>query len=263
MNKTKLAKTLDTITLFVLIFIATYRLCDRIKISQHTTLVLSIFITAIISTTLLKIINSKHKKNYITNLETIKATKIIFALKFGDPSKIKSFWKSLFNKKYTVIDRNTYLLIYIENKHIAFYYDFNTPEISLAKLINIASKHKNASVYFSAEKFSADATTFSTLNKNLTLLDSLSTINLINKYNIYPTIKRMPSTKLSLIRKLSNSFSRDKTSKFIKYGLILFFLGTILIKNYLYIVFSLLFFILATICILIKSPKSAKEITEI
>ena len=261
--KSKLAKLIDSISVFIIFFIALYWLLNKTNLTNKISVLLSLFLTTIISVTLLKIINDKNKRNSNLVLEKTKTQDIVLALKFGDPIKIKIFWERLFSKNYNVLDKDTHLKLTKEDKNLYFYYDFTSPEITLSKLKEVSSDHKNEQIIFCADKFSVDATTFVNFNKNIQLLDTTNTIELINKYKTFPTIKKYNQLKYTVLQKFTNSITKQKALKFIKYGTLLLVLGIILNKNYFYIFFSIIFYILAILSFIKKSTNSSKRILDI
>ena len=260
MPRTKLSKILDIISLIITIFVFSFYILNHSSLNNNYKIILSCFITVVLVITILKITNSKNNSNQIKNIERKEYENILFALKFGDQQKIHQFWQKLFGKKYEVIDKQTHLVLQSNQKEIIFIYNFKTDEIPLSSLTELDCQFPTKFIYFCARNFSNDAITFSTIHKNITLLDFNSTVTLLKKYSIYPSIETPTAIKASLINKITSSISRLNTLKFIKYALILLIIGFTFKLNFTYYVFAVLLLLMALASIIKNSKLTPKNI---
>lgn len=253
MERTKLSKIIDIISLTISIFILSFWILNKFTLDKIFIIMISSFISILLTCSTLKLISVKNKIQSTKTTKKKKLESVNLSLKFGDSQKIKQFWIKLFSKNYKVTDNNTYLILNNNSKTIHFYYNFTKNEILLEDLVQIIIDTNHTPIFFCGNSFSTDALVFANYKKNLNLLDINATFSLFDKYHLFPTIKDHPKTKKSILQKFYSTVNNQNTLKYFKYSLILLLLGIIFTKNIIYISFSV-FLLLIAIISLTKKP---------
>lgn len=260
-KKTKFATLLDALTLTGLIFFIIYYIISILFNSNITTIIVTIFLTIITITTIIKLTQAKKSKSLLSHKNNEKLSKLLLALKFGNPKKIREFWLYALGKKYKTLDNKNYISISDNNKTYNLIYDFSQEELTLHQLLNLKSQIiNNNQILILSTSFTDDCYTFAKADKSIILMDKNQVFTLLNTLKSFPTLKEQQTPKISYKTKFISNLNRSNTIKLLRYGLLLIIASKIVpFANY-YKFFGLILLILSTISIFIsqKQPTPTK-----
>lgn len=254
-QKTRLAKLLDNLSLYLVLFIFSVAIFSRFLNSKTSTVVVSIFLSLVVFLSILKVIKTRNIHHELTHSEIKKLENTINALKFGDPKKIKQFWKNCLSKTYTTTINGDFLKISNDTTSALVYFNFSENKIPNSIITDLIKKNKtNLTLFILAPDFSEDSKTLAENNKKIKLLDKHAVFNYLNKINYFPTLPQKKLEKISKKSKLKSILKKENSFKFIRYGLLLILISFIIPYSLLYKITGTILILLGIISIFKKTP---------
>ena len=255
-KKTKIAVILDFLTLTSLIFFIIHYITSLIFNSTVSTITISLFLTIFTVTTITKFTQTKKSKTLLSHKNEEQLSKILLALKFGDPAKVRKFWLLALGKKYTTINHKNYISIIKPNNAYNLIYDFSQEELTLHQLLNLKSKTTTKyKTLILSPSFTDDCYTFAKADNSILLVDKHQVYILLKQLQTFPTIKEQQIPKQSYKTKFIANLNRSNTLKLLRYGLLLIIVSRIApFANY-YKFLGLILLFLSAISVFISQKK--------
>lgn len=263
-HKSKLAKVIDNVSIFLLSFLAIYIfLYSTIKINT-VALIISAFLSITISTSIIMLSKKVEHKKILSQKDAANLQNVLTALKFGNPQKLSQFWEKLLSKFYTPEILPPFFFIIKDNQKIAITFQFNLDTLNLNEVKNLVSATNGLAdkIYIYAPNFDSDAKTFQSQSKNLFLFDAADTYNLLKKAKLTPILSSPTKSTTKTKEKLSKIISKKFVYKYLKFGLLLICFGLITPFKTLYFTLGAILIALGIISLLKPEKQSITPIID-
>lgn len=262
--KTRLAKFLDGLFLFALLFALIFLWLKR-YIKNNIWALAFTFCLSLISYTILSKINSGINYKKTLSSKEAKQQAKIYNLFISQTSKeTLDFFEQMFKSRYETKRYKNYICITIlqkdtqKSEKVCVFCDFLSKTTNIKMLESIqktASKH-NSKIYVFAGNFDEAAKHYAKKQKNLFLFDINMTYETMKLLNSFPDTSEV-KIKGGLSKLFKNLFTKDKTKGYFLSSIFLYF-ASIIMPYFIY--YQIFASILLIFCIISFFSKPKQEI---